>query len=91
MEKLFLKFQESKGKDTTEAETFESLTEKIASTSEEMSKVANQLTAISTKIETKNEENEDDLDSYCRELENSAGSKDSLAVWFLFRGFFIIK
>ncbi|VIO92051.1 FHA domain containing protein [Brugia malayi] len=72
---------EAKGKMTTEVETFETLTKKIASTSKELCEVEAQLLAISKKGKEK-EDNEkiddDDLDKFCGQLGYS--EKDSMAV-----------
>ncbi|CAG9536161.1 unnamed protein product [Cercopithifilaria johnstoni] len=73
---------EAKGKVTTEIETFETLTTKIASTSEEMREVEAQLAAISNKKEEKedDEKDDDDLDKFCKQLGYFSNEKDSVAV-----------
>uniref|UniRef100_A0A915PSS7 FHA domain-containing protein n=1 Tax=Setaria digitata TaxID=48799 RepID=A0A915PSS7_9BILA len=75
---------EMKGQVAAEIETFETLTKKIASTSEELSKVVARLGAISKKREEKNDEkksdDEDDLDKFCNQLGHFNDEKDSMAV-----------
>ncbi|EJW84314.1 hypothetical protein WUBG_04777 [Wuchereria bancrofti] len=62
---------EAKGKMTTEIETFETLTKKIASTSKELCEVEAQLDY---------EKDDDDLDKFCRQLGYFNSEKDSIAV-----------
>ncbi|KAL4003265.1 FHA domain family protein [Acanthocheilonema viteae] len=73
---------EAKGKVTTEIETFETLTKKIASTSKELCEVEAQLAAISKEKKEKedDEKDDDDLDKFCKQLGYFSSEKDSLAV-----------
>ncbi|VDK80073.1 unnamed protein product [Onchocerca ochengi] len=80
---------EAKGKVTTEIETFETLTKKIASTNKELSEVMAHLAAISKerkereddkKDDDDDDDDDDDLDKFCKQLGYFSREKDSVAV-----------
>ncbi|OZC06483.1 FHA domain protein, partial [Onchocerca flexuosa] len=75
---------EAKGKVTTEIETFETLTKKIASTDKELTEVKAHLAAISEerkeRDDKKDDDDDDDLDKFCKQLGYFSKEKDSVAV-----------